>query len=204
MSLLQPSTQLGRARKTQKQVLNDVHLQGKLYALGKPARPSCSGHPGSDDNCDDLSQLVGTTWGRKCRKRRRLKAEKVLFDPKPASPVQEEALLSSESESLESEETLAADNRGTSPVEGRQYSESDGDGMDSLAFLQVRLISVMAEWNSRAVVSPLVMKGLLTLSLHPVVRPSQLVRIKKIAYSLTVDYIINLRTLEVYIIKLID
>ena len=98
MPLLQPSIQLGKVRKTGKQVLNEAQLQQSSLSKAKCPGKSIS-LPG------DFSGLVGTTWGRKNRKRRRLKAEKLFLDPKPnSSMIQENSLLSSASEESEEEE----------------------------------------------------------------------------------------------------
>ena len=96
MTLLQPSVQLGRVRKTQKQVLKDAQLQSVLKDLHKPSRTGEGGVtaplPG------DVSGLIGTTWGRKHRKRRQLKVEKLLQDPRQRHK-DEGSLVSSDAES---------------------------------------------------------------------------------------------------------
>lgn len=85
MTLLQPSDCLGKARKTRKQILKDAQLESMLQGLHKPA--NSGEQPVSSPS--QVSHLVGTTWGsgrRKNRKRRRLKAEKLLLDPKHVHP----------------------------------------------------------------------------------------------------------------------
>ena len=79
-SLLQPSIQLGKAgRRTRRQILNDAQVR-RTALKGTRDLPLTSdpilSSPGN------VSTLVGTTWGRKNRKRRRLKIEKLLLDPK--------------------------------------------------------------------------------------------------------------------------
>lgn len=98
VSLLQPSVQLGRARKTQKQFLNDVELQTKLLSLRRASQSSSAGDgkTKSSTSPGNTSCLLGTSWGRRNRKRRPLKAEKVLLDPKPPGSVPEESDVGSE------------------------------------------------------------------------------------------------------------
>lgn len=115
-TLLQPSVMLGKARKTQRQILDGAQLHSVLQdkpLTHDPASKSrgcgdsdprgCRDKPPTCDpaskfrGCSDISGLVGTAWGRK-RRRRKLKAEKQLLDPKPSpagSP--EESLEESES-----------------------------------------------------------------------------------------------------------
>jgi hypothetical protein len=86
MSLLQPSVSVGRARKTQDQILQEARLQSTLQDLD-----SSKSSVTKSSSLSDTSGPVGTTWGpgRKSRKRRQLKAEKVLLDPKPVSAIKE-------------------------------------------------------------------------------------------------------------------
>lgn len=110
MSLLQPSFQLGRARRTQRQFLADAQLRTKLQCLDKASKSS--GVRELSDVAPGVSPfLVGTAWGqgRKKRKRRPLKVEKVLFDPNPKCVAPEETLVSGDSES-DSEGTGGDDN----------------------------------------------------------------------------------------------
>ena len=83
ISLLQPSIQLGRVKRTRKHVLNDAQLREKLLGLSGTLGGRVQPESGDSSLPRDVSSLVGTTWRRKNKKRRALKAEKVLFDPVP-------------------------------------------------------------------------------------------------------------------------
>lgn len=99
MSLLQPSIRLGKAgRRTQRQILNDAQVRSSILR-GTQDSPLTSDPVLLSPS--DVSALVGTTWGRKNRKRRKLKIEKLLLDPRPkGSGISSlPAVSSSESES---------------------------------------------------------------------------------------------------------
>ena len=91
-SLLQSSTQLGRVKRTRKLILNDAHLREKLLGLSKTLRGSVGSEDGGLALSEDVASLVGTTWRRRNRKRRALKAEKVLFHPKEKNVEVEEGV----------------------------------------------------------------------------------------------------------------
>ena len=80
VSLLQPSVQLGKVKRTRKHILNDAQLHDKLLGI-RGTKVTKDGDIAASPA--DLASLVGTTWRRKSRKRRALKAEKVLFHPVP-------------------------------------------------------------------------------------------------------------------------
>ena len=87
MSLLQPSTSIGTTKKSRKQILREISQQKHLRTTC--SRSSSEKRVKSLDSVqkserDDVS-LVGTSWrkGRGRRKRRKLKVEKVMLDPKP-------------------------------------------------------------------------------------------------------------------------
>ena len=81
-SLLQPSAQLGRVKRTRRHILNDAHLRDRLLGLNKTLRGDTQAEDRDLASVEDVASLVGTTWRRRNRKRRTLKAEKVLFHPK--------------------------------------------------------------------------------------------------------------------------
>ena len=83
-ALLQSSAQLGRAKKTRKQVLNHIQLQSRVQNLAKPSRNNGRRLSGDDAvSFGDAAHLVGTTWRKKKKRFKPLKVEKVLYDPKP-------------------------------------------------------------------------------------------------------------------------
>ena len=91
MSLLQPSTSIGTTKKSRKQILREISQQKHLRTTC--SRSSSEKRIKSLDSVqkserDDVS-LVGTSWrkGRGRRKRRKLKVEKVMLDPKPPPAV---------------------------------------------------------------------------------------------------------------------
>ncbi len=111
LSLLQSSAQIGKAQRNQGDILNDFHMQdynndGHQANRAADTGPSVSMHPGS---------LAGTAWRSKNRKRKRrlLKAEKVMCKPRLAAEVATEGSSGcsscSEGEEGISEDHLAAE-----------------------------------------------------------------------------------------------
>lgn len=101
-SLLQSSVQLGKSKTTHKQVLSDARLREQLKALSKPSKNVKK----KDDNTlslDDISSLLGTSWGMKNKKRRRrlLKIEKVMSYPRTQCQPQESGVEEEEEECVE-------------------------------------------------------------------------------------------------------
>lgn len=78
MVLLQRSTSIGTSKKTKKQMLRELALHQKQHRTNDLLQKGMEKEGGSEDD----STLSGTTW-RKKRKRRKLKIEKVMLDPKP-------------------------------------------------------------------------------------------------------------------------
>lgn len=81
MALLQPSTSIGTSKKSRKQVLREA-IQQKQLGTGGIVEKSDRSVDAVQEG-DNESSLSGTSWRRKNRKRRKLKVEKVMFDPKP-------------------------------------------------------------------------------------------------------------------------
>ena len=89
MSLLQPSASIGTSKKSKKQILREISQQKHLRDSSGTERHVRIFDPVQESDRDDTN-LVGTSWRKKRRKRRKLKVEKVILDPKP-SPVHREA-----------------------------------------------------------------------------------------------------------------
>ena len=100
-SLLQSSVQLGRSKKTHKQVLKDVRLRDQLQALSKPSKTVAKKK--DDDKLSlDLSSLLGSTWRAKTKKRRRmLKIEKVMSGPRTQCRPQASSGIDDDDEDLD-------------------------------------------------------------------------------------------------------
>ena len=96
--------------------MTDAELYCKLKSHNKS---KCNegneviGNYGDQLIAGDTSHLVGTMWRKKCRKRRPLKIEKVLYDPKPKLSTVNKSLksdISSDSGSSETEDAVVQDN----------------------------------------------------------------------------------------------
>lgn len=79
MSLLQSSISIGTSRKSKKQILQEVSQRNHLRTSEKRIK---SLDPVRETEGDDAN-LVGTSWRKRRRKRRKLKVEKMILDPKP-------------------------------------------------------------------------------------------------------------------------
>ena len=82
MSLLQSSTSIGTSRKSKKQILQEISQRNRLRTNGDSEKRIGSLDPVRETEGDDAN-LVGTSWRKRRRKRRKLKVEKMILDPKP-------------------------------------------------------------------------------------------------------------------------
>jgi hypothetical protein len=122
MSLLQPSTSIGTSKKSKKQILQEISQQNHLRTSGgleKRVKKSVNSVH-EPDNGDDTS-LVGTLWRKRKRKRRKLKVEKMILDPKPPLVHHPEA---GEGESSSDEQQM----------EDEDVNDDSSGGMDGVFF----------------------------------------------------------------------
>ena len=91
-SLLQSSVQLGRSKKTSKQVLSNVRLQDQLQALSEPLEKVSKKKGDGKLSFDGVSSLIGTSWRVRNKKQRckMLKVEKILNSPRVKCPQPQE------------------------------------------------------------------------------------------------------------------
>ena len=98
MALLQPSTSIGSSKKSNRQIQREVLQQKQLRTSSGLEKHVKTLDPIQEADGDDAS-LSGTSWRKKRRRRRKLKVEKMMLDPKP--PVGE----ASDGESSDEEES---------------------------------------------------------------------------------------------------
>ena len=104
MALLQPSTTLGTSKKSKKQILREI-LRQKQLGIGSDFEKSVKTFDPVSEAGGDDANLLGTTWRKTRRKRRKLKVEKVLLDSKPPPSVPSREASEDESSDTELEES---------------------------------------------------------------------------------------------------
>ena len=112
MALLQPSTSIGTSKKSKKQILREISQQ-KHLGTGSCSEKRIKSLDSVQETDRDDTKLVGTTWRKRRRKRRKLKVEKEILDPKP--PVHLEA---SEGESSDEQQVEEESNDSSEGMHG--------------------------------------------------------------------------------------
>ena len=100
MALLQPSTSIGTSQKSKKQILRELLQQKQLRASTSCEKRAKTFDSAQEADVDDAN-LVGTSWRKRRRKRRKLKVEKMILDPRPLPPLEVSEGESSSEQQLE-------------------------------------------------------------------------------------------------------
>lgn len=130
MELLLPSVTINKGQRSKDQILLDAKRKNCLETKQSDKNETASlVIPISEDLSE--SALIGTSWRKKKRKRRQLKAEKVAYDPKPVvTHFSREEEDGSSDDEIESEDEKTPISKGSKTLQLPQSAPEEGNALD--------------------------------------------------------------------------